>query len=218
MEEKKILAISASPRKNANVDMLLKMALEEAEKLENINTELVCLRDYHIENCSSCFACCNEVAKDRVFPCLAFNDDMNLLYPKLKECDGLLIGTPVYFGSMAAQLKAFMDRTECLLRYSKSKWKDTLSNKVGAGLVVGGNRNGGQEFTLQSIHYYYFIHNMIVVGTGPEPTPGCYLGGSATTYPEKGASRNAVLQDELGIKSSKMVGKRIAEVLNMTTK
>ncbi len=218
MKEKMIFGISASPRKNANVDILLKIALEEAAKEENIRTEILYLRDYKIENCNSCFACCNEVAANRDYPCIAFEDDMNLLYPKLEECDGLLIGSPVYFGSMTAQLKTFMDRTEGLLRYSKSKWKYTLSNKIGAGLVVGGNRNGGQEFTLQAIHYYFLVHNMIVVGTGPDPTPGCYLGASATTYPEKGASRKAVLQDELGVKSAKMVGRRMAEVLSMLNK
>lgn len=210
-----ILGISGSPRKNANVDRLLKIALEEAEKERNIKTEIIYLRDYKIENCISCFACCNDAAAKKDLACLAFNDDMDLIYPKLAQCSGLIIGSPVFFGSMTAQVKAFMDRTEGLLRYSKSKWQYALNNKVGAGLAVGGNRNGGQEFTLQAIHYYYLVHNMIVVGSGAEPTPGCYLGAAGTTFPEKGEVKDAVIQDKLGTKSAKMVGKRVAEVIQL---
>jgi len=212
---KTILGVSGSPRKDGNVDKLLQIALKEAARTQNIKTEIVYLRDYKIENCNSCFACCTDAALDKEFPCLSFNDDMNLLYPKLAECDGLIIGSPVFFGSVTAQLKAFMDRTEGLLRYSKSKWKYSLSNKVGAGLAVGGNRNGGQEFTLQTIHYFYFVHNMIVVGTGPELTPGCYLGACGTTFPEKGKVREAILKDDLGLKSAKMIGRRVVEVIQL---
>ena len=37
---------------------------------------------------------------------------MDEIYPKLKECDGLILASPVYFGSISTQLKQFMDRTE----------------------------------------------------------------------------------------------------------
>jgi multimeric flavodoxin WrbA len=213
VKEKKILGVSGSPRKNGNVDELLRVALDEAAKAENIATEIVYLRDYRIQPCNSCFACCTPAAAGKEFPCLSFNDDMNLLYPKLGACDGLILGSPVFFGTVTAQMKAFMDRTEGLLRYSQSKWKYSLNNKVGAGLTVGGNRNGGQEFTLLTIHYFFLVHNMILVGTGPEPTPGCYLGGCGTTFPQKGPVKGAVLKDELGVKSARMVGRRVAEVL-----
>jgi multimeric flavodoxin WrbA len=213
MKDKLILGISGSPREGANADILLGAALEEASKAEGIRTELINVRDYRIESCKGCFACCGDAAAGGTAACVVITDDMDLLYPKLEECAALIIGSPVYFGSLPAPLKAFMDRTEGLLRYSKSRWKNTLSNKIGAGIAVGGNRNGGQEFTLHAIHYFYFVHNMIIVGTGPEPTPGCYLGGCGTTFPQKGNIRDAVSKDELGMKSARMVGRRVAEVL-----
>lgn len=218
MKEKLILGISGSPRKDANTDTLLRIALDEADKKDGIRTEALYLRDYEIKPCISCFACCNEKQKDSKSACIAFNDGMDEIYPKLKECAGLLIATPVYFGSMTSQVKAFMDRTEGLLRYGSTHYKLGLRNKVGAGIAIGGNRNGGQEFTLQAIHYYFLVHDMVIIGTGPDITPGCYLGGAGTNSPQRGKVRNAVLNDELGIKSSQIIGRRMAEMVEILNK
>lgn len=214
--QKLILGINGSPRKNGNTDYLLQVALDEASTLSGIKTETIFLRDYEINPCNGCFSCCNEPAQGGEHACILFRDGMDEIYPKLKQCDALIIATPVYFGSMTSQVKAFMDRTEGLLRYGTSIYQNALRNKIGAGIAVGGNRNGGQEFTLQGIHYYYFIHDMVVVGSGPEPTPGCYLGGCGTNSPQRGKIKNACKSDELGIKSCKMVGKRVAGLLQKT--
>ena len=56
---------------------------------------------------------------------------------------------------------------------------------------------------------------MLVVGSGGEPTPGCYHGGACTTYPQKGDVRDAILQDEIGLKSARNLGIRVAKTLNM---
>ncbi|MDD4583029.1 MAG: flavodoxin family protein [Eubacteriales bacterium] len=217
MGKKLILCISSSPRKGANTDILLAHAAAAAEEYDFIRTETIYLRDYNISPCNSCVACCTEAAAkgngDRA--CLSFRDDMDKLYPKLLECKGLILASPVYFGSVNAQMKAFMDRTEGLLRYGMSKYKDALSRKIGGGIVVGGNRNGGQEFTLQQIHYYFAIQDMTIVGSGREPIPGCYLGGAGVTYPERGRVRDAVLKDELGLKSTANLGRRVAETMGM---
>lgn len=220
MHKKLIIGISSSPRKGANTDILLEKALNAAEEYDQIKTEALYLRDYEINPCNSCVACCAEAAEknggDKA--CLSFSDGMDEIYPKLLECDGLILAAPVYFGSLDAKMKAFMDRTEGLLRYGMSKYKNALSCKIGGGIVVGGNRNGGQEFTLQQIHYYFAVQDMTIVGSGAEPTPGCYLGGCGTTYPQRGRVRDAVLQDELGIKSSENTGRRVAKTIVMMNK
>lgn len=210
---KLILGIGGSPRKNGNTDFLLQVALDEAAQQPGIKTETIYLRDYEINPCAGCFACCNEPAAGGDKACMVYRDGMDSLYPKLKECDALIIASPVYFGSMTAQTKAFMDRTEGLLRYGSSTYQNALRNKIGAGIAVGGNRNGGEEFTLQAIHYYYFVHDMVVVGTGPDPIPGCYLGGCGTNSPQRGKIKDACKSDELGIKSCKIIGRRVAEML-----
>jgi multimeric flavodoxin WrbA len=215
MGKKLLLGISGSPRKGANTDIILRHALDAAGEYEDVRTESIFLRDYSIAPCNSCVACCSEAAErdggERA--CLSFQDGMDQIYPKLLECSGLIIAAPVYFGSVNAQTKTFMDRTEGLLRYGFSKYKNALRGKVGGALTVGGNRNAGQEFTLQQLHYYFIIQDMIVVGSGSEPIPGCYLGGAATTYPKRGRVRDGVLDDEIGLKSVANLGRRVAEVL-----
>ena len=217
MSEKLILGISGSPRKGANTDILLAEALKAAEETAGIRTETIYLRDYEIHNCKGCFACCREPGKKDggAHACAMFRDGMDEIYPKLKECAGLIIATPVYFQSMSAQVKQFMDRTEGFLRYGTSQYQYGLQNKVGGGIVVGGNRNAGEELTMLELQCYFQVHNMIVVGSGGEPTPGCYNGGAGTTYPQKGDIRDAVLADELGLKSSRNLGRRVAEVVMM---
>lgn len=211
----KILGINGSPRK-ANTDILLEKALNAAAIMNDIGTEIINLRNHEIQYCIGCFKC-NEV-NDNPSGCAVHNDSMNSIIKKLIECDGIIIASPVYFGSVTAQMKTFMDRTESVLRYTPEPRKAALRNKVGAAIAVGGNRNGGQEATIQGIHHFFSIHDMITVGTGPDNQPGCYLGAAAFSGsdPDKGSSvRQAVLQDELGLRSAEIVGRRIAEMVKM---
>ena len=215
MSENLILIVASSPRKNANTDILVNRAMEALNEYDPLRAELIQLRDYEIAPCNSCVLCCSEVAAKNGGnrACLSFKDGMDEIYPKLLECQGLILASPVYFGAINAQMKAFMDRTEGLLRYGMSKYKNALSGKVGGGIVVGGNRNGGEEFTLQQMHHYFAIQDMTIVGSGPEPIPGCYLGGCGVTYPKRGRVKNAVLDDELGMKSAANVARRVAETV-----
>jgi multimeric flavodoxin WrbA len=208
-----ILGICGSPRK-ANSELLLDKALESARKISGLKTEKVRLKDKNINYCLGCFKCMDLV--DNGYGCQVHRDEMDEIFYQLEKCRGLILATPVYFGGMTAQLKTFMDRTEPLLRYAKGRWRYTLRNKVGGAIAVGGNRNGGQESTLIAIHHFFFIHDMIVVGVGPDEQPGCYLGGSAYSGSdaEKGSKiKDAVRTDDLGIKSSEVLGRRVAEVI-----
>lgn len=210
METKKILGICSSPRKGGNTDTLLKAALEAAEETEGITTEAVYLRDYDIAPCRGCYACGSEKAAGGDRACLMFSDGMDEIYPKLLSCDGLILASPVYFGTLNGQMKVFMDRTEGLLRYGTSRYQYALQHKVGGAIAVGGNRNGGEEFTILSLQYFMHIHDMIVVGSGGEKTPGCYIGGGGTSWPNDRDLRDAVKLDELGMKSSRNLGRNVA--------
>jgi multimeric flavodoxin WrbA len=213
-----ILGISGSPRK-ANSDILLEEALASARQQVGIDTEKLFLRKKKINHCIGCFKCTAENENEHA--CQVHRDDMDDIYPLLKQCAGLILASPVYFGNVTGQVKIFMDRTEPLLRYGKGIWRNSLRNKVGAAVSVGGNRNGGQEATLNAIHHFYFIHDMIVVGTGPDEQPGCYLGAAAFSGqdPIKGSRiKHAVEQDELGLKAARIIGNRIAETLHLIHK
>jgi multimeric flavodoxin WrbA len=208
----KILGICGSPRK-ANTDRLLQETLKSAEAEKDVATETLLLRKMKINFCSGCFKCFD--ANDNDYGCQVFRDSMDEISEKLKGCDAVILASPVYFGGVTARTKAFMDRTEPLLRYAQSRFKSTLKNKVGAAITIGGNRHGGQETTLQAIHHFFFIHDMIIVGTGGDDRPGCYLGAAATTHPLRGRIKDAVEQDELGLSAARFLGKRVVETLRM---
>ncbi len=140
---------------------------------------------------------------------------MEKVYPKLAESDGIIIGSPVYFGGITGELKVLLDRTEPFVRYARTGYGGGLSNKVGGAIAVEYNRNGGQETSIQMIHSYFLVQDMIVVGSGPQETPGCYYGGGAVTYPKRSRIVNAVLEDELGLRSARGLGRKVAQVTKM---
>jgi multimeric flavodoxin WrbA len=209
-----IIGINGSPRK-ANTDLLLTEALSAAQRAGNIKTEKINLREENIEYCIGCLKCNNP--NDYPSGCHVHRDAMDTLTAKLISCHGLILASPVYFGGVTAQMKTFMDRTEPLLRYAPVPRRSALRNKVAAGISVGGNRNGGQETTIQSLHHFFMIHDMVVVGTGPEPQPGCYLGAAAFSgaHPQLGSLvKNAVETDPIGIRAAGIIGRRVAEMVS----
>ncbi len=109
----KVLAVSASPRSGGNSDVLcdqfLKGAAEAGHETEKINIE-----SKRIHSCMACYGC----GKTNV--CVQ-KDDMGEILEKLIEADVIILATPVYFYSMNAQMKAFIDR--CLPRYQEIRNK-----------------------------------------------------------------------------------------------
>jgi multimeric flavodoxin WrbA len=152
-----IIGISGSPRKRGNTEILIREALDAASKLEDVKVETILLSKTKIEPCKAEQLCW----KKKVPRCLLIKDDMEDLYPKLMNSDGIIIGTPVYFGTISGQLKTFLDRTTCLGGVRK------LENKVGAAIAVGAIRHGGQEFAMGTIHNFFLVHGMFVVSQPP---------------------------------------------------
>lgn len=205
-----ILGICGSPRRD-NTYLALREAGEGAGSVEGADFRIIELRSLRIEPCRGCLRCSQEGATAER-PCPTHDDDFGpALAASLVEADALVMASPVYYGSVTGLVKNFMDRTEPLLRYSTSSLQFGLRNKVGGGIAVAGNRNGGQETTLQAIHHWMLIHDMIVVGTVSDGLPGCYLGAALTTYPV-GRRPKAVREDTLGLAASRAVGRRVAEV------
>ena len=215
----RILGINGSPRKGST-ELLLREALWAAQDEGGAAVYSIDLRKQTIHGCCGCGRC--HQAGD-VAGCRTYRDSMDELVPALVECDGIILATPVYFGGPTSQLKAFMDRTEPLLRYGCEPLRSALRNKIGAGIAVGGNRNGGQEGTLQALLHFFLIHDMMIVGTGPDESPGCYLGAAAFSGPEgsthEGSTHEGttdsrhpgVAEDELGRRAARIIGRRVAE-------
>jgi len=103
----KVIGICGSPRKG-NTEWMLVRLLEGVAQC-GIDTELILLRDKDIKGCDGCLTC-ETGGKERKGVC-RIQDDMQQIYPKLVEADGLAFGTPVYFEMLSGLLKNFMDRT-----------------------------------------------------------------------------------------------------------
>jgi len=189
----KIIAISGSPRKGKTTAAALKTALEAAKAVdpERIETELVELADMKLNG--------NMAAGIPLEP--GQQDDFPALATKLAtaEVGGLIVGSPVYFGSMTSLCKAFLDR--CI---SLRMRQFALANKVGGAVAVGAVRNGGQELTLQAIQAALMCQEMVVVGDG---RPTCHTG--ATVW---NSGKDDISQDEFGMSTVKNLGRRVAEV------
>ncbi|TGC06995.1 flavodoxin family protein [Methanolobus halotolerans] len=99
----KILGLGGSPRENGNTDILIDTFLKGAEAA-GAETKKVLLRDYSIESCIGCEAC----RKDG--RCTKFHDGMELLYPEIEECKGLILGSPTYNYNITSSMKSFIDR------------------------------------------------------------------------------------------------------------
>jgi len=103
----KVVGICGSPRKG-NTEWMLRKLLEGANEA-GVETELILLREKDIKGCDGCLSC-EAGGKERKGVC-RIKDDMQQIYPKLIEAEGLAFGTPVYFEMLSGLLKNFMDRT-----------------------------------------------------------------------------------------------------------
>ena len=103
----RVVGISGSPRKG-NTEWMLRRLLEEVAG-GGIDAELTCLRETKIRGCDGCPSC-EAGGQERRGVC-RIQDDMQQIYPKLIEADGLALGTPAYFKMLSGLLKNFIDRT-----------------------------------------------------------------------------------------------------------
>lgn len=186
----KILGISGSPKAGQNNDTLIINMLDIAAR-RGFETDGVFLSSSKIEPCTACGVCAT--GKKCVI-----EDDMQPVYDKLIKADAIIVSSPVYFGTMTAQLKALCDRTVVHRRQGFQ-----LKNKIGAAMAIGGSRNGGQEKTIQSIHEWMHIHGMIVVGDGG------HFGGIL---------QKPAMDDEEGMKTAVDTINNVCDVLEMMKK
>lgn len=147
----KVLGISGSPRRSGNTEILVKHALEAVEKA-GLETEMISLSGKEILGCNACMIC----GKREGCP---IEDDLFSIYLKMKEADGIILGSPVYFGSAPAVMKALMERAGYIARQNG----DPFFGKVGGPLVVA--RRTGHNFTLAQLTLWYQILGFVIPGS-----------------------------------------------------
>jgi len=184
-----VLGISGSPRKNGNTELLMREVLKAAET-EGCETEIFCISEKQVSPCDACRTCF-ETGSCKI------GDDMQELYEMLERADGVVFGSPVYFGSVSAQAKAIMDRMFALLG------RRALQDKVAGALVV--TRRVGAIQARSLIYSFCIAQGMLVaggaIGYGREP-------GDVLTGVGGGIDMSAVEESSaLGVRVGRMVQK-----------
>ncbi|MBN2313667.1 MAG: flavodoxin family protein [Sedimentisphaerales bacterium] len=191
----KIIGINCSPRKGQTTQKSLEACLEAArEESSQIRTDIIELAGLDIRGCLACGYCRKQLQCKQ-------EDDFNSLISAIndKELAGIVIGTPVYLGSMAAQCKAFLDRSVMFRRNGF-----LFRNKVGGVLAVGGVRNGGQELTIQAVQAAMLCHDMICVSDGMNTA---HFGAALWS-----GGPGGIDSDEIGLETARNLGRRLAQV------
>lgn len=186
----RVLGISGSPRRKGNTAYAVQYALDILTS-ESFETKYISLAGKKINHCLGCWSC----EKTRI--CI-HKDDMPAILEDLRWCDGLIIGSPVYFGLITGQLKTMMDR--CIVFRPDYGMEMEMSGKIGAAIACATSRSGGQEIALQNIHTFLMQNNMFVINDGPDYS---HSGGTIMKDADK---------DEWGLKTVKNLA------LNMATK
>ena len=178
----KAIGVVGSPRKGGNTEILTRHTLEAIEE-EGLTTELIRLAGLDIRPCNACMVCRDEER-------CPIEDDLFPLYTKLKEAEAIILASPVYFGSVTALLKAFMDRAGYIARH-----KMLFAGKVGGPLVVA--RRAGHNFTHAQIMCWFHML-------------GFFMPGSTYWNIAFGREKGEVNLDEEGLTTARNFGKNIA--------
>jgi len=191
-----VIALNGSPKKDGNTAHLLELALETAGE-EGAETELIHVQEVlATQKFPYCRACAS--------PCPAAcyrGTALEQAYQRLRVADALILGSPVYFGTVSAQMKGFWDKSR-RLRSEKA-----LLNTVGAAVSSGAARFGGQETTLKALYDMLLVQGMILVGDGHHTADAGHHGACA---------QQPSCSDSYARERVKILTRRVVEVARAT--
>lgn len=152
----KIIAVYGSPRKDGNSATLLKKAVEGA-RAEGAEVEEVFLRDYNISPCLEIYHCIKDGQ-------CAIRDDFPEILEKLEASTGIMLASPVFFYSVSAHTKIFMDRCQSLWvrKYWIEKQVMGAGNEARKGLFISVGATGGKklfEGAILTVKYWFDVLN-----------------------------------------------------------
>lgn len=148
----KVIGINGSARKDGNTEILMNKVFEELNK-SGIGTELVSFAGQMIEPCKACWACGGKKN------CVHGKDGFCEVFDKLKEADGILLGSPVYSANVSANMQAFLERAAVVCDMNPG----LLTHKVGAAVAAA--RRGGALQAIDAMNHFFLNHEMYVVGS-----------------------------------------------------
>jgi multimeric flavodoxin WrbA len=179
----KVIGIVGSPRKNGNTELLTKHTLKAISE-EGVDTELIRLAGLKIKPCIACMAC-----KEQEI--CSIKDDLFPIYLRMKEANGIILASPVYYGSATSLIKALMERVGYIAHWNG----EPFHGKVGGPLVVA--RRSGRTFTIAQLTLWFQIL-------------GFFIPGSTYWNVAFGREKGEVKQDEEGLQTVWNFGKNMA--------
>ncbi len=171
----KVIAINGSPKKDGNTGTLIKVMAEELTK-EGIDVEIINIGNQSIHGCIGCNYCAD--SEDNL--CVYKEDITNEVAVKMRQADGLILGSPTYYAGIAGTMKSFLDR----IFYTSS---GHFQYKVGAS-IASVRRAGGVD-VIHQLNNYYQLAEMVI-------PPSQYW---TAVY---GAEKGEVLQDGEGMQTA----------------
>ena len=147
----KVVAINGSPHKEGNTYHALRVVGSKLEE-NGIEFEIIHVGNKEVRGCMACGKC----RKTQDFKCSMTSDSVNEWIQVIKEADGIIISSPVYFSGVAGNMKSFLDR----LFYVSLSNGNFFRHKVGAA-VVAVRRTGGSS-TLDTLNHYLTYSEMML--------------------------------------------------------
>lgn len=145
----KVLLINGSPNEHGCTDAALQEITGELKK-QGVDSEILWLEKKPMQDCIACFKC------QETGQCV-FGDIVNETADRMDEFDGMIVGSPVYYGGSNGRLTSFLDR------FFFSVDKKKIAGKLAASVVSC--RRGGASATFERLNQYFLMTNMHVVSS-----------------------------------------------------
>lgn len=187
----KVVAFNGSPNKEGNTYQAIKLVANELEK-EGIETEIINVGNKPIRGCIAC----NQCLKNQNEQCVLPGDEVNGWIQKMKEADGIILGSPVHFSAMGGTMKSFLDRAFYVVGVNGG----ILRHKVGTS-VVAVRRAGGVP-TFNQLNNYINYSEMLM------PTSNYWS-------VINGTSPGEALLDKEGVQIMRMLGKNMVWLMKL---
>ncbi len=181
----KVIAINGSPRKGGNCAQLLE-AMGEVFTSQEIEFETIQIGNKSIRGCMACYKCVEMLNETCIY-----KDEVNKIIPLLKEADGIVLASPVYFAGISGTMKSFLDRLFLVSSVNGNPFR----HKVGGSIVS--IRRSGATATLDSLNHYLMFSEMWV---------------ASGNYWAAGHGRNPgeVQEDLEGLQATRLLAKNMA--------
>ncbi|MDO9535869.1 MAG: flavodoxin family protein [Bacillota bacterium] len=150
----KVMAFNGSPRKHWNTAAMLEKALEGSAS-QGAETELVHLYELDFKGCISCFAC--KTINGQNYGSCALKDDLSPILKKIEETDAIILGSPMYFGSVSGEMRSFMERLQFpYLEYTEPP-NSLFPRKINTGIIY--TMNCPEKGLKDRGYDQYFVQN-----------------------------------------------------------